>query len=51
MESSRRGLLNDVAEYMSILKSNRYTYHPRFKFLPKTGMAFPITGLLFLLWF
>jgi len=27
----------------------RTTYYPRFGFIPKTGMAFPETGVLFFL--
>ena len=50
MKSSRRDLLNDVAEYRSILKNYRSMHHPRFGFTPKTGVAFPKTGFLFLLW-
>jgi len=38
MESSRRALLNDVAELRPILKNNQNTYHP-YGFTPKT--AFP----------
>jgi len=31
MESSRRGLLNDIAEHRPIIfKNNQNTYHPRF---------------------
>jgi len=41
MESSRRDLLNDVAEHKSILKDNQNTYYPRFSFTPKTDIAFP----------
>ena len=37
MESSRRDLLNDMAEHRSILKNNQNTYYPRFSFTPKTG--------------
>jgi len=49
MESSRRDLLNDVAEHRSILKNHQNTNHPRFRFTPKTGIAFAETGALFLL--
>jgi len=49
MESSRRDLLNDMAEHRSILKINENTHYPRFCFTPKTGIAFPKTGVLFLL--
>jgi len=37
MESSRRGLSNDVAEHRSILKNNKNAYYPRFIFPPITG--------------
>jgi len=47
MESSRRDLLNDMAEHKSILKNNQNTYHPRFDFTPKIGIAFPKTGFCF----
>jgi len=50
MQSSRRDLFNDVAEHRAILKNNRNTYYPRFDFIPKTGIAFPEMGVLFLLW-
>ena len=49
MESSRRDLLNNVAEHKSILKINQNTYYPRFSFTPKTRIKFPKTGVLFLL--
>ena len=45
MESSRRDLLNDMAENMPILKNNQNTCHPRFT--PKTGIAFPTTRFCF----
>ena len=47
MESSRRDLLNDMAEHRPILKNNQNTYHPRFAFTPKTGIAFPKRGFVF----
>jgi len=47
MESSRRYLSNDMAEHSPILKNNQITYHPRFGFTPKTGIAFPKTGFVF----
>ena len=47
--SSRRDLLNDMAEHRFILKNSQNTYYPRFS-TPKTGIAFPKTGVLFLLW-
>jgi len=50
MESSRRDLSNDMAEHKSILKNNQTTLCPRFSVTPKTGIAFPKTGVLFLLW-
>jgi len=40
MESSRRDLLNDVAEHRSILENNQNAYYPRFSFTPKIGIAF-----------
>jgi len=44
MESSRRDLLNDMAEHRPTLKNNQNTYHPpRFGFTSKTGIAFPET--------
>jgi len=30
-------------------KNERSSHHPRFGFTPKTGIAFPKTGILFLL--
>ena len=47
MESSRRDLLNDMAEHRPILKNNQYTFYTRFGFIPKTGMAFSKIGVLF----
>jgi len=47
MESSRRDLLNDMAEHESILKNNQNTCHPRFGFTSKTSIAFPKTGCCF----
>jgi len=49
MESSRRDLLNYVAEHRSILKNNQNTFYPRFSLTPKACTAFPKTGVLFLL--
>jgi len=46
MESSRRDLLNNMAEHKPILKNNQNTY-PRFVFTPKTGIAIPKTGFSF----
>jgi len=45
MKSSRRDLLSDVTEHRSTLKNNQYTYYPRLSFTPKTGIAFPKTGI------
>jgi len=47
MESSRQGLLNDMAEHRSILKNNQNTYHPRSGFTPKAGIASLKTGFCF----
>jgi len=41
MESSRRDLLNDMAEHRPILKNNQNTYYPRFSSTLKIGTAFP----------
>jgi len=49
MESSCQDLSNDVAEHRSTLKNNQNTYYTRFGFIPKTGIAFPKTSVLFLL--
>jgi len=46
MESSRRDLLNNVAEHRSIVKNNLNAYYSRFSFTPKTGKAFPKAGVL-----
>jgi len=46
MESSRRDLLNDMAEHRSILKNNQNTFYPRFCFTPKPGTELPETGVL-----
>jgi len=40
MESSRRDLLNDMAEHRPNLKNNQNTYHPSFGFTTKKGIAF-----------
>ena len=45
MESSRRVLLNDMAERMPILKNNQNTYHLRFGFTPRYSI--PKIHLLF----
>jgi len=50
MKSSRRDLSNDMAEHRLIFENNQNTYYPRFSFAPKTGIAFPKTCVLFLLW-
>jgi len=47
MESSRRDLLNDLAEHRPILKNNQNTYHSRLGFVSKTGIAFSKTGFCF----
>jgi len=47
MESSRRDFSYDMAEHWPTSKSNQNTHHPRFGFTPKTGIAFPKTGVLF----
>jgi len=40
----------EVAEYRSTLKNYQNTYNPAiFSFTPKTAMAFPKTGVMFLL--
>jgi len=44
MESSRRDLLNDMAEHRHTLKKHIV---PRFGFTPKTGTAFNKTGFCF----
>jgi len=46
-ESSRRDLLNDMAEHWDILKNNQNTYYPRFGFTSETGTAIPKTGFCF----
>jgi len=40
IESSRRNILNYMAEYRSIMKSSHTTYEPLSIFIPKTGMNF-----------
>ena len=48
MESSRRDLLNDMAEHRSILKSNQNTHIPHFGFTPNTVViAYPKLGFVF----
>jgi len=49
MKSSPRDLSNDMAERLPILKNNLNTYHSRFGFTRKAGLAFPETGVLLLL--
>ena len=46
-ERSRRELSIGVAEHRSTLKSYQNTHYPRFRFIPKTGIAFPYTGVCF----
>ena len=48
-ESSRRPLLNDMAEHRSILKNNQITYYPRYIFKPKKRRELPKHGVSFLL--
>jgi len=47
MESSRRNLLNDVAQHRPIVENNQNTHQPRFGFTPKTGIASSKTGFVF----
>jgi len=47
MDSSRRDLLNDRAEYRSIFKNDQNTYYTRFSFTPITGIELPETGVSF----
>jgi len=47
MESARRDLLNNMAEHVSVLKTNQNAYYPRFCLTPKTGIAFPKPVVLF----
>jgi len=49
MESFRRDLSIDMAEHSPILKNNQITYHPRFGFTPKTGIALPKMRFCFLI--
>jgi len=46
---SRRELSIDVAGHRSMLKNYENTHYPHFTFMPKTGIALPKTGVLFLL--
>jgi len=46
---SRRELFIDVPEHRSMLKNHENTYYPGLSFTPKTGIALPKTGVLFLL--
>jgi len=41
MESSRRHLLNDMAEHRPISKNNPNTFHPRFGLTPKKRYSIP----------
>jgi len=52
MESSRRDLLNDMAEHGSVLKNNQI-HITQVNFTPKTGIEFPETGVLIVItdWF
>ena len=47
MESSRRDLLNDMAEHRSILKNNQNTHYPRFGFTLKTSTEPPNGWIVF----
>jgi len=38
MKSSRRDLLNDMAEHRPIMKNDQNTYHLRFGITPETGI-------------
>ena len=49
IESSRRDLLNDMAEHTHILKNRRNMYYLRFSFTPKSGIELPKTGVSFIL--
>jgi len=42
LKRSRRELSINVAEHRSMLKIYRNTLYPRFSFIPKTGIAFPV---------
>ena len=44
---SRRELAIDVTAHWSKLKNYQNTHYPRCSFIPKTGVAFPKTGVLF----
>jgi len=46
MASSRRDLLNDMAEQRPISKNSQYTHRPRFGFTPETGIP-QKRGLIF----
>jgi len=45
-ERSRRELSIDVAEHRSVLENDQNTLYLRFSFIPRTGLAFPKTGIL-----
>jgi len=47
MDSSRRDLSNYMAKHRPILKNDQNTYHLRFGFLLKTGIAFSETRFRF----
>ena len=46
LKRSRQALSIDVAEHRSMLKDYQITHYPRFSFIPKTGIAFPKTGMM-----
>jgi len=37
----------ELYDNTGLSKNNQNTYHPRFGFTPKTGIAFPKTGFVF----
>jgi len=47
LKRSRRELYIDVAEYRPTLKNYQNTHHLRFRFIPKTGVAFPKRDVVF----
>jgi len=49
LKRSRREFSINVPENRSMLKNYQNTHYSSFSFIPKTGIAFPITGVLFLL--
>jgi len=46
-ETSWRELSTDVAEHRSMFKKIPNTFYPRFRFTPKTDIAFPETSICF----